>query len=140
MLLVSFCVLMVVTGTIFFVNSDSFRHRTQPNQLPQLDHSERTEHHCSDQKIHNVTNSGGSFSSTKGTRVILFRPKLQQRDEIQRLAAEFYIRNLSTYIFLFIYMHIFSMLSINWTIIKLKFGPSFQDYVNQLPFQKLYKL
>ena len=140
MLLVSFCVLVVVTGTIFFMNIDSFRHGTQPYQLPQLDHSERTEHHCSDKKIHNMTNSSGSFSLTKGARVILLRPKLLQRDEIQRPAAEFYARNLSTYIFLFIYMHIFSLLSINWTIIKLKFVPSFQDYVNQLPFQKLYKL
>ena len=139
MLLVSFCVLVVVTGTIFFVNSDSFRHGTQPNQLPQLDHSERTEHHCLDQKIHNMTNSSVSFSSTKGACVILFWPKLPQRDEIQWPAAEFYIRNLSTYIFLFIYMHIFSLLSINWTIIKQKLLHSFQDYVNQLPFQKLYE-
>ena len=140
MLLVSFCVLVVVTGTILFINSNSFQHGTQPNQLPQLDYSERTEHHCSDQKIHNVTNSGGSFSSTKGDRVILFQPKLPQRDKIQRPEAEFYVRNLSSYIFLFIYMHIFSLMSINWTIIKLKSVPSFQDYVNQLPFQKLYKL
>ena len=109
MLLVSFCVLEVVTGSIFFVNSDSFWHGTQPNQFPQLVHSERTEDHCSDQKIHNVTNSGGSFNSTKGARVILFQPKLPRRDEIQWPAAEFYIRNLSTYIFLFIYMHIFSL-------------------------------
>ena len=139
MLLVSFCVLAVVTGIIFFITSDFFRHGTQPNQLLQLDHSERTEHHYSDQKIH-MTNSSGFFSSTKGARVILFRPKLPQRDKIQRPAAEFFARNLSTYIFLFIYMHIFSLLSINWAIIKLKFVPSFQDYVNQLPFQKLYKL
>ena len=140
MLLVSFYVLVVVTGTIFFINSDSFRHGTQPNQLPQLDDSERTKHHCLDPKIHNMTNSSVSFSSTKGAHVILFGPKLPQRDEIQGPVAEFHIRNLSTYIFLFIYMHIFSLLSINWTIIKLKFVPSFQEYVNQLPFRKLYKL
>ena len=140
MLLVSFCALVVMTGTIFFVNSNSFWHGTQPNLFPHLDHSERTAHHHSDKKIHNVTNRGGSFSSTNRACVILFWPKLPQRDEIRQPAAEFYVRNLSTYIFLFIYMHIFSLLSINWTIIKLKFVPSFQDYVNQLPFQKLYKL
>ena len=92
MLLVSLCVLVVATGTIFFVNSDSFRRGTQPNQLQQLDHSEGTEHHCSDQKFHNVVNNGDSFSPTKGARVILFRPKLPQRDEIQWPAAEFYVR------------------------------------------------
>ena len=75
MLLVSFCVLVVATRTIFFVNSDSLRHGTQPYQLPHLDRSEGTEHRCSDQKVHNVANSGGSFSSTKGARVILFRQK-----------------------------------------------------------------
>ena len=71
MLLVSFCVLVVATGTIFFVNSDSFWRGTQPNQLPQLDHSERTEYCRSYQKIHNVANSAASVSSTKGARMIV---------------------------------------------------------------------
>ena len=34
-LLVSFCVLVVATRTIFFVNTDSFRRGIQSNQLPQ---------------------------------------------------------------------------------------------------------
>ena len=67
-LVVSFCVLVVETRTIFFVNSDSFRRGIKPNQLPQLNCSEGTEHCCSNQKIHNVANSGGYFSSTKGAR------------------------------------------------------------------------
>ena len=41
-LLVSFCVLVVATRSIFFINSDFFLHGAQPNRLPQLDHSEGT--------------------------------------------------------------------------------------------------
>ena len=60
MLLVSFCVLVVATRTLFFANSDSFWRGTQPNQLPQLNRYEVKEHRCSYQKIHSVANSGGS--------------------------------------------------------------------------------
>ena len=91
---------MVATETIFFVNSYSFRSVTQPNKLPQLDHSEGTKRLRPNQKkVHNVANNGGSFSSTKGARVILFRSKLPQRDVIQRPAAEFYVRIVCTYMF-----------------------------------------
>ena len=78
-MLVSFCDLVVATITIFFVNHDSFRPGTKPNQLPQFDRSEGIEHRCSNQKIHNVANSDGSFSSLEEAYVILFRPKLPER-------------------------------------------------------------
>ena len=78
LLLVSFCVLVVATRTIFFINSDSFQLGAQPNQLPQVDHSEGTRTPLFGLRIHNVANGGGSFSSTKGARVILFRQKLPE--------------------------------------------------------------
>ena len=51
MLLVSFCVLVVTTRTLFFANSDSFWHGAQPIQLSQSNHSERPSVHCSDQEF-----------------------------------------------------------------------------------------
>ena len=54
---------MVATRTIFLINSDfSFRRRFQQNWTDLWE----LECRCSDQKIYNVANSGGSLSSIEG--------------------------------------------------------------------------
>ena len=78
MLLVSFCVLVVATRTTSFINSNSSRRGAQTNQLPQLDRSEGIRTPLFRLRIHNVTNSGSSFSSTTGALVILFQRKLPE--------------------------------------------------------------
>ena len=91
MLLVSFCVLVVMTRTLFLANSDFFWCGAQPIQLSQSDRSEGPSDHCSDQEF--TTWQIVVVPSAQRRRPEwFFFGQNHQRDKIQLLAAKFYIR------------------------------------------------
>ena len=83
MLLVSFCVLVVTTWTIFSINSDfSFGVDSSQINSHNWTNLRELEYHYSDKKIHNMANGGGSLSSTEGTMWFDFRKNCQSELDI----------------------------------------------------------
>ena len=90
-------------NSCFFANSDSFRRGTQPDQLSQSDRSEGSSDHCSDQKF-TTWRIGVVPSAQRGGPEGFYFGQNRRKNEIQRPAAEFYVR-----LFLFLYSCFFSL-------------------------------
>ena len=90
-LVISFCVVVVTTRTLFFANSDPFRRGTQPVQLSQSDCYEGPRDLCSDQEFTTWRIVVVPSAQWRGPEWFHFGQN-RQRDEIQLPAAEFYVR------------------------------------------------